>query len=233
VTERRVTLVAWNPHTGNTAARITDRLDAEVRRDRPMYFALDEVKRHRDALSSWARRNGYRLLQEQPLPERAGEPVPEHGSTALLVDARHPDIEPLSSRVIPMKLPWKVFSHDRWHRPRRFQRDRSRVYGIVVKTTASHWPTSGFTGGNRVAFAEAAGRAAAAILTRGRGVVALDVGDHNTSVSSLVRWAKALRAVVVGKGPDSLIAAGARKVRHEVGPKDGSDHHLMRYKVWL
>lgn len=221
-------IVQWNPHRGNTAARVTDTLDAEVRKCRPQVIVLNEVRRHHDTLAGWAKRNGYSHFQEKPRPD--ANPMPQHGSTALLVDRRDDDLELLKTRTIPMRVSWRVFSHQQWHHPRRYERALLRTPGGRWKVTASHWPTNGFEGGNRVAFAESATRAAAALVARVPGTVTVDVGDHNESVRTLRKWARPLGAKVAGHGPDSCITVGATVV-HDVGPKAGSDHHLVRYEL--
>lgn len=224
-------LVAWNPHRGNSAGVITATLTSEVEKFAPAVIVLNEVRNHYDTLAGWAKRHGYLHYQEKPRP--ATSPVDEHGSTAALVrdDAGY---DVVSRRVVPMRLGWKVFSHDQPHDPRRYEVLRLRTPGgRLVKVRASHWPTNGFKGGNRLAFAESAARSAAWLTARRPRVVALDVGDHNEDVTTLRAWARRFGGKVVGHGPDSLVALGAADLDCRVMPKHESDHHLMRYRMML
>jgi hypothetical protein len=222
-------LIAWNPHVGHDPEHVLAVLTGETARRRADVIALNEVRNMRGPLERWARRNGYRLFQE-PVPKGvAGKP--EHGSTAVLVDEERSDLGILGRRVVAMARWWKVFSHNTTRRPRRYERLRLRTWGGRWKSTFSHWPTNGFGGGNRVAFAESAARAAAALRLKRPGVIGLDVGDHNESVTRLRVWTRAIGAKVVGRGPDSCIATGPVELTKETRPKYGSDHHLMRYRA--
>ena len=224
---RDLRVLAWNSHVGNPASRVCNVLTDETRRDRPAVIVLNEVRRHRRELGVWARENGYEHYQERPLPEVAGKPVPEHGSTAVLVDV---SLRVLSARVVALRQPWKVFSHNRWHAPRRgwqirFRDDAGRFKGRFV-----HGPTNGFEGGNRVAFAEFARLMREALTSKATNTVSFAVGDHNERLRLLRKWARVFGARVAGHGVDSCIVVGGT-VTAEVGEKHGSDHHLIRYTI--
>lgn len=222
-------LFAWNPHRGNSWRRIRRTLNQQIRSGRPDVIVLNEVRRHHGELAAWCARKGYDHFQEMPRDPNQS-PVPEQGSTALLVTKRRVDLGVLSHRVIPMRVPWRVFSHNMPHQPRRYERVRLQTDDGVWKVTASHWPTNGFKGGNRIPFAESATRAAGAFRFTRRGTSVLDVGDHNENVRTLSKWARVFGGTVVGHGPDSLIATGATVSVRKL-PKWGSDHHALRYQV--
>lgn len=221
---------AWNPHTGAKADHIVRILDGQLIPARPDLIVLNEVIDQRSELAAWAKRNGYAHYQEKPR-DSSLRPKPTHGATALLVTKRRVDLGELSQRTIAMKIGWTVFSSGTRRAPRRYERVRLLVGDDWrIKFTASHWPTNGFTGGNRLAFAETATRAAAAFVARRPGTTVLDVGDHNESVTTLRKWAKAFGALVAGRGADSIIAAGCDVIAHALA-KFGSDHHAMRYTI--
>lgn len=225
-----VDVVAWNPHVGNSEARVLDTLTAELTPRRPDIIALNEVRRHREALARWGLRNGYDVLQEMPLRDDPTKPKPEHGSSALLITEERPDLSPGRERVSVGRIPWKVFSHDRMHAPRRSLRRGFRTAGGRWKVSVDHFPTLGFEGGNRLAFAESVARLAAFLLVKIPGTVAFGVGDHNERAPRLRRWARTVAARVVGHSVDSLIITGGR-AEADVKGKHGSDHHLVRYTV--
>lgn len=229
MTRGALRVVAWNPHTGNSWANVRDTLSDEVRRDRqrPDVIVLNEVKRHHGRLDQWAERHGYVCHQEKPLPERRGKPVPEHGSTAVLVSS---DLDILSARVIVLRQPWKVFSKNRWHAPRRGWQIRVRDGSGRWKGRFVHGPTNGFGGGNRVAFAEFAALMRAALTTKAAGVVSFAVSDHNERLKVLRKWGRLFGAKVAGRGVDTCVVVGGA-VTAEVGGKNGSDHHLIRYVI--
>lgn len=221
-------LLLWNTHRGNRPSNVIERLDTEVNRRRPQVIVLNEAMLQHTALEEWAAANGYRLFHQPPKP-RTGEALPSEGDVALLVDRRDPDLEIVKHRRVRMRLQWRVFSHNQLRQPRIYERVVLRRGGRW-KVTGSHWETNGFDGGNRRAFAASAASAATALLARLVGTVTLDLGDHNESVKRLLAWARKVigRGVVVkGHGPDSVIAVGAT-VDVEVGPKDKSDHHILR-----
>lgn len=222
-------LLAWNVHVGNGPAGVTRTLIAEHDRLRFDVAVLNEVRHLQPELAKWARQHDYRHFQETP--PRGVKGKPEEGSTAVLITEERGDLEKVKYRVLAMGRWWKVFSRNTTRRPRRYGRLRFRTCGGPWKLTGSHWPTLGFAGGNRAAFAESAARAAAALKIKRPGVIGVDVGDHNESVTRLRSWGRALGAQVVGKGPDSCIVTGPAFVEAEVRPKHGSDHHLMRYRI--
>jgi hypothetical protein len=123
-----------------------------------------------------------------------------------------------------------VFSHDRWHKPRRFQRSRDKVDGQRVKVMAAHFPTNGFSGGNRAPFGEAAAKAALFLRSGLPGTVNIVVGDLNEKVDKLRPWAKLVGATVAGHNVDACVVRGGG-VKAETLPKFGSDHHAMRYTI--
>lgn len=217
----------WNPWTGNPWPRVRDTLTDEVERNRPDLIVLNEVRRHYDHLDGWAERHGYVCHQEKPRPEVPGKPVPEHGSTAVLVDAR---LGILSAKPVAMREPWKVFSHDRTHRPRRGWQIRLRSDGGQWKGRFVHGPTNGFDGGNRVAFAEFARLAAAALTNKATRTTSFAVSDHNERVGRLRKWARAFGGKVAGHNVDSCIVVGGT-VTAEVLGKHGSDHHAVRFRI--
>lgn len=223
-------LLLWNVHRGNNAARVLDRLDTEIKKRRPQVIVLNEAMQLWADLARWAARNGYRIYHQKPQPRRRGRAYPAEGDVALLVDGRDEDLELRRHRRVRMRKAWKVFSHNQPREPRIYERVWIKDPGGRWKVTGSHWPTNGFTGGNRVAFAESAIRAAGSLVLRLLGTVGLDLGDHNVAVRLLRAWARRALgrgAVVDGHGPDSVIAVGAT-VDVEVGPEDGSDHNLLR-----
>jgi hypothetical protein len=220
-------ILAWNPHTGNPWANVRRTLNAEVKRDRPAVIVLNEVKRHFGVLDGWAERNGYVCHQEKPLPEVAGRPVPEHGSTAVLIDA---GLDILTAKPVAARARWKVFSHNRWHEPRRGWQIRYRDDSGRWKGWFMHGPTNGFEGGNRVAFAEFASLMAAALTIKAAGTTSFAVSDHNERLPALRRWARLFGAKVAGHGVDSCVVLGGTVTAETLG-KHGSDHELIRYRV--
>lgn len=225
-------VLLWNCHKGNRGPVVAAFLSQQLTPARPDLIVLNEAKGQHATLRGWATENGYTLYQERPLPEIDGKPYPEQGDVALLVTRRRIDLDVLRSRVVTMTVPWKVFSHNQPHRPKRPQRVRLLVGDDwEVKVTAAHWPTNGFKGGNRVAFAESATRAALALGARRPGTAALDIGDHNEDVQTLRSWARTFGGTVQGHGPDSIIGTGCVIAEPRVLGKHGSDHEALRTTV--
>lgn len=220
-------LLSWNAHTGNSWANVRATLNQQVKSDRPDVITLQEVKRHYGDLDQWAERNGYVCHQERPLPEVAGKPVPEHGSTAVLIDS---ELAILSAKVVALRKPWKVFSHNRMHAPRRGWQVRLRDDSGRWKGRFVHGPTNGFGGGNRVAFGEFAALMREALVNKAAGVVSFAVSDHNERLAVLRRWGRLFGAATAGHGVDSCVVVGG-KVRAETCGKHGSDHELIRYVI--
>ena len=217
-------VLAWNAHLGNRrVAKVLTRL---VKRNRPHVVVLNEVPHQHGALRTWAKVNGYVMFAESP-GDRSRRVVSEHGSTVVLVDDDNPALDLVHARVVTGKESWRVVRYDRVHAPRRDWVVRLRLHGVTYRVFASHVATNGLDGPNRRAVAEWLTRADRAVRRRRRGVVLVDVGDHNNSVRALRRW---LPANVAGHGPDSAVVAGG-VVSRRVLPKYGSDHRAIRYHI--
>lgn len=190
---------------------------------------LNEVTEDADQLARWAVDHGYAIQQERPRSRVVDGMVTEEGSTALLIDRALDRVG--DETLATMATRWRVFSHDQWHHPRRFQRRRVRKpNGGRWKLQADHWPTNGFDGGNRAAFAEAASRTRAWLLAKAPGTIAVAAGDKNEHAQALAAWGKPFGFKVAGHNVDHVIVSGpVEALDVEVLPKGRSDHH----GVWV
>lgn len=225
MTRNYLDLLAWNAWKGNHPTTVLRALDVWLRRYRPDVVVVNEAIRFSQALELLAVRHGYALVQEEPVPD--GQNVSEHGDTAIMVK-ESPDLRLVRHWTVGMALTWLVFSHRRRHQPRRYPTVILRGHGGRWRITGGHWETAGNSAaqeGSR-AWTE---RWMAHVPRR---TVGITVGDLNTHVPALQRWAKKLHAIVRGRNVDAIVAvnAGAVVLAEELG-KGGGDHAALLYRV--
>lgn len=223
MTTRYLPLVAWNVKTGNERAAAG--IQTLAKQQGPAVLGLIEVGYLFDELPAIAKRLGYRVLQEKPLPWRVGQlPVPEQGDTALLV---HRDVTVVREHVATMAEPWTGPVNGWEHAPRRYRRARLEVDDLVWRTSLEHWPTGGVEGRNSRAAAETMRRSKTWLL--GGDVPSYLWGDLNTPTRELATWAGP-STVVVGRGPDNLLGRRCTATAVELD-HFGSDHPAIRYTL--
>lgn len=214
-----LTVLAWNAYVANSDANVVLSLTAWLE-DYPQLdaLALSEVASHADALTRWAKRHGFKLLQETPAPGRPrGD---DTGDCALLLA---PHVRLRWRRVARMRRWWRVVSRHRWHRPHAYEVAAITVRGQRWRVRSSHWPTLGADGPNAAAWLESARRSRRWLL-RGLLRPSVDVGDLNEHADVLADW-YGRRFKVVGRGIDVAVTRRvAGGTATEVGT-GGSNHH--------
>lgn len=224
----------WNVHVGSKWPEVREVINAEMDKGRLEVIVLNEVRNLWDELDNWAEKNDYWIRHEKPLPDNNRVMKPQHGSTALLLDKRRPDLVLKGGKREPMTKQFKVWSHDQWHAPRRYERMFFDTKSGPWKVQADHFPTLGFSGPNKAAFMESA-RKTLKFLRKGRenGVASLAIGDKNAWGPDLREWfGERLRYVLVkSHSVDAIVAVGVFNILLDVLPKGPSDHHPVRFTV--
>lgn len=224
-----LTSLAWNAHGNSTAVagRVVRGLDQLVRPE-DQRITLTEVKGAHLALTAWADRNGWTLLQEKP-DRRRGR---EAGDTAMLIRTSGRNRVTLVRGWVAVMLQfWWVIRYNVRHDPRRQQRavlkvgtgnDKRRV-----RCSSEHGPTDADrnTAARREWF-EAAYR----FLSR-RGPAILD-GDLNAPYDEVDQLADDAGGHRRGIRPNWCITNGPRVDMTPIRI-DLSDHDAYRYVVTL
>lgn len=218
VPDAELTVLAWNCYTASDDDDVLAQLNRWVDRHDPDVIALSEAASHYDVLD---RLDGFTVLQEKPGTRRGNDA----GDCALLVADRVKITHGWVSRMTRM---WYVFKHNVAHEPHAYQVARLRLDGQAWRVRASHWPTHGFSGGNRRAVIESA-RASRRWLRRGAGVPSIDVGDLNETRSTLAGWF-GKRFKVFGKRIDVAVTRWVTDCEWKELPKGPSDHFGRLYK---
>ena len=224
-----LTTLAWNAHGNSTAVagRVVRGLDQLVRPE-DQRITLTEVKGAHLALTAWADRNGWTLLQETPDRRRGGEA----GDTAMLIRTQGRNrVTLVRDWVAVMLQVWWVIRYGIRHDPRRQQRAVLKV-GIGkqkrrVRCSSEHGPTDAAK--NEKARHEWC-VSAARFLSR-RGAAVLD-GDCNTSLDDMEQLADDVAGKFRGIRPDWCITNGPRIDMTPIRT-DLSDHDAYRYVVTL
>lgn len=220
-----LTTLVWNAKanafTAANGHRVITNLDRWLKANPDIQrITLTEVKGVRDDLDAWAKRHGWRLLQERGTPN----PTDERGDTAMLLKVTGPGaVKVLRAWVAVMAEPWTVFSQRQRKAPRRHWRAVVRVEGKRRRTASDHWPTAG----NKRAHLESL-LAAKRFLSRGRSV--LD-GDLNTDYDTVSKLADDLGGHVRGNHPDWAITARGKIIEKRDLDDGGSDHDAFVYTV--
>lgn len=220
-------LIGFNLYVGNKDSNVREALTEWSDRYHPHAYLLSECRPHRDVLGHIP---GYEQYQAPLAPPRPGTDVSEQGDTAILLQRRLVD-SVRRSHTAHMRKQFKIESHNKVHEPRTAQVLRMRLDGWTVRLRASHWPTLGFNGPNREAFAESAKRSRR-WLRAGLLATSLDVGDLNDDLPTVAHWFGD-GYTVEGGSPDMLIGRNVGHVESERIPdQHGSDHHGRVYRVW-
>lgn len=221
MSKNTLTLLSWNCYVANASWRVLGALLYWIRQHNPDVIVLTEANKHADVLRKIP---GYTLFQEEPVKRSRSGDVDDSGDSAVLV---RDGLAIRRARVVRMRKRWTVWSHRRRHTPRRYWVLQVRKAGLW-KVRASHWPTNGFKGRNRVAFLESALRSR--LWLRASRVPAVDVGDLNENEAVLRRWF-GKRFTVIGHRIDLLIARHVRRIKHARLGKRGSDHYAQLFRL--
>lgn len=214
-----------NAFTDANAKRVTHNLDRWLRQHPDVQrITLTEAKGVHGALSAWARRNGWTLLQEQGTPN----PADERGDTAMLLKTSGPGaVKVLRDWPAIMHQAWIVVSHRQRKAPRRHQRAAIKVEGKRRRVASDHWPTDNPT--NAKAHRESL-LAAKRFLSRGKSL--LD-GDLNADYDTVSQLADDLGGQVRGRQPDWVLTRRGRITDLRWLDNGGSDHeafvHVVRF----
>ena len=213
-----LTVVAWNVGPANPDALTT--LREWTTQHNPDVIVLSEAAKYADVLPKL---KGFKVYQEKP-PKNADR-SDDTGDVAILTADR---VTVGFKWIDRMKLPWKVFRYNVLHKPHAYPVVNVKVRGKRWRVRGSHWPTHGFSGGNRKAVMESA-RASKRWLRRGLKVPSIDVGDLNETRTTLAGW-YGKRFKVFGKGIDVAVTRRVLDAEWKELPKGGSDHHGRLYK---
>lgn len=220
-----LTTLAWNAHGNSTAVagRVIAGLDAMVT-PADQRITLTEVKGAHLALTRWADRNGWRLLQEKPNMRRGAEA----GDTAMLVRVQGRNrVKVLRDWVAVMLQFWWVVRYGIRHDPRRQQRAVLKVDKKRVRCSSEHGPTDAAVNAEaRHEWCVSARR----FLDR-RGAALID-GDPNLSYDEASQLADDVAGKVRGIRPDWCFTNGPRIDMTPLGD-GGSDHRAYRYVAHL
>lgn len=217
-------VVAWNAETDNPDHNVAAALHGWVGQSQPDVIALSEVASHADILARVAPLLGYQLIQETPIHRQRLGRGDDTGDCALMlavhVQLRH-------HWVARMRHWWRVVSHDRWHRPHRYEVAAIRVRGQRWRVCAVHFPTLGIDGPNSGAWLESA-HWVRSWLHRVLLVPAVVVGDLNEHKARLVEWVgKGIG--VAGSGIDVMLTRRVAAATFVELGRGGSDHNGRRY----
>ena len=220
VPDAELVVVARNLYTASDSRAVRAQLNEDADKYDPDVFVLTEAASHWSVLDDI---DGYTVIQESVAQRNPrGD---DTGDCAILVADR---VKIRHSWLARMTRKWRVFSHNVLHLPHKYEVVSLWLDGQRWRVRGSHWPTHGFSGGNRRAVLESA-RKSRRWLRRGVGVPSIDVGDLNETRATLAGW-YGERFKVFGKRIDVAVTKNVDGCEWKELPKGPSDHFGRLYK---